>query len=61
MGLAEEHIEQLVRDQLSLNQIKQLLAAGVYASQRQSSMKIFSVAYDTLFVTVIRFQSGRSW
>jgi len=29
MGLAEEHIEQLVRDQLSLNQIKQLLAAGV--------------------------------
>jgi hypothetical protein len=24
MGLAEEHIEQLVRDQLSLNQIKQL-------------------------------------
>src|SRR6266699_1153250 len=28
-GLAEEHIEQLVRDALCLNQIKQLLAAGV--------------------------------
>src|SRR5205823_2295170 len=32
-GLGEEHIEQLVRDELSLKQIKQLLAAGVSVSE----------------------------
>ena len=29
LGLAEEHIEQLVRDQICLNEIQKLLAAGV--------------------------------
>src|SRR5207247_8011209 len=29
MGLGEEHIEQLVRDELCLNEIKRLLAAGI--------------------------------
>src|SRR5262245_59677701 len=29
LGLAEEHIEQLVRDEICLNEIKQVLAAGV--------------------------------
>jgi len=57
MGLAEEHIEQLVRDQLSLNQIKQLLAAGVTLPKGELDEN-FHRGHDTLFVTVIRFQSA---
>jgi peptidyl-prolyl cis-trans isomerase D len=57
MGLAEEHIEQLVRDQLSLNQIKQLLAAGVTIPKGELDEN-FERGHDTLFVTVIRFQSA---
>jgi hypothetical protein len=56
MGLAEEHIEQLVRDQLSLNQIKQLLAAGVTVPKGELDEN-FERGHDTLFVTVIRFQA----
>ena len=55
MGLSEEHIEQLVRDQLSLNQIKQLLAAGVTVPKGELDEN-FQRGYDTLFVNVIRFQ-----
>jgi SurA N-terminal domain len=55
MGLAEEHIEQLVRDQLSLNQIKQLLAAGVTVPKGELDEN-FERGHDTLFVSVIRFQ-----
>jgi len=57
MGLAEEHIEQLVRDQLSLNQIKKLLAAGVTVPNGELDEN-FKRGHDTLFVTVIRFQSA---
>lgn len=57
MGLAEEHVEQLVRDQLSLNQIKQLLAAGVTIPKGELDEN-FTRGHDTLFVTVIRFQSA---
>jgi len=56
-GLTEEHIEQLVRDQLSLNQIKQLLAAGVTVPKGELDEN-FQRGHDTLFVTVIRFQSA---
>lgn len=55
MGLAEEHIEQLVRDQLSLNQIKQLLATGVSIPKGELDEN-FQRGHDTLFVSVIRFQ-----
>jgi hypothetical protein len=55
MGLSEEHIEQLVRDQLSLNQIKQLLAAGVTVPKGELDEN-FQRGHDTLFVSVIRFQ-----
>ena len=55
MGLAEEHIEQLVRDQLSLNQIKQLLAAGVTVPKGELDEN-FQRGHDTLFVSIIRFQ-----
>ena len=55
MGLSEEHIEQLVRDQLSLNQIKQLLAAGVTIPKGELDEN-FERGHDTLFVTLIRFQ-----
>jgi hypothetical protein len=57
MGLAEEHIEQLVRDQLSLNQIKQLLAAGVTVPKGELDEN-FERGHDTLFVTIVRFQSA---
>jgi hypothetical protein len=57
MGLSEEHIEQLVRDQLSLNQIKQLLATGVTVPKGELDEN-FERGHDTLFVTVIRFQSA---
>jgi peptidyl-prolyl cis-trans isomerase D len=57
MGLAEEHIEQLVRDELCLNQIKQLLAAGVSIPKGELDEN-FQRGYDTLFVTVIRFQAA---
>jgi peptidyl-prolyl cis-trans isomerase D len=57
LGLAEEHIEQLVRDQLSLNQIKRLLAAGITVPQGELDEN-FQRGHDTLFVTVVRFQSA---
>jgi hypothetical protein len=57
MGLSEEHIEQLVRDQLSLNQIKQLLAAGVTIPKGELDEN-FQRGHDTLFVTLIRFESA---
>jgi len=57
MGLGEEHIEQLVRDQLSLNQIKQLLAAGVTIPKGELDEN-FERGHDTLFVSLVRFQSA---
>ena len=57
MGLAEEHVEQLVRDQLSLDQIKRLLAAGVTVPKGELDEN-FQRGHDTLFVTVVRFQSS---
>jgi len=57
LGLAEEHIEQLVRDQLSLNQIKQLLAAGVTIPKGELDEN-FERGHDTLFVTLVRFESA---
>ena len=57
MGLSEEHIEQLVRDQLSLDRIKQLLAAGVTVPKGELDEN-FQRGHDTLFVTVIRFQAS---
>ena len=39
-GLAEEHIEQLVRDQLCLNQIKQLLATGVSLPKKRDRCRL---------------------
>src|SRR5213082_113386 len=54
-GLGEEHIEQLVRDELSLKQIKQLLAAGVSVSETEIKAN-YERAYDTLSVTLIRLR-----
>jgi peptidyl-prolyl cis-trans isomerase D len=56
MGLAEEHVQQLVRDELCLNQIKQLLAAGVSVPKGELEEN-FQRGYDKLFVSVIRFQA----
>ena len=55
LGLAEEHIEQLVRDQLCLNEIKQLLAAGVSIPEAEINAN-YERAYDKLFVSLIRFR-----
>ena len=54
-GLGEEHIEQLARDELSLNQIKQLLAAGVSIPAAEIKAN-YDRAYDTLYVNLIRLR-----
>jgi len=54
-GLSEEHIEQLVRDQLSLEEIKKLLGAGVSVPEGEIDTN-YERAYSKLFVTVIRFR-----
>ena len=54
-GLGEEHIEQLVRDELSLNQIKQLLAAGVFIPAAEIKAN-YDRAYDVLSVNLIRLR-----
>jgi len=57
MGLGEEHIEQLVRDELSLNEIKRLLAAGITVSKGELDEN-FQRGYDKFYVTAIRFRSA---
>src|SRR4029450_12670467 len=52
-GLAEEHIEQLVRDELCLNQIKQLLGTGVFIPEAEINAD-YQRAYDKLYVSLIR-------
>jgi hypothetical protein len=57
MGLGEEHIEQLVRDELCLNEIRRLLAAGITISKGELDEN-FQRGYDKFYVTIIRFRSG---
>jgi hypothetical protein len=57
LGLSEEHIEQLVRDQISLNEIQQLLATGVSLPKSELDEN-FQRGYDKLYVSVIRFRSA---
>src|SRR5215467_13343246 len=56
LGLAEEHIEKLVRDQICLNEIRKLLAAGVSFPKNELDEN-FQRLYDKLYVTVIRFRA----
>jgi hypothetical protein len=57
LGLSEEHIEQLVRDQICLDEIQKLLAAGVTLPKSELDEN-FQRGYDKLYVDVIRFHSG---
>jgi SurA N-terminal domain/PPIC-type PPIASE domain len=57
LGLAEEHIEQLVRDQICLSEIQKLLAAGVSVPKSELDEN-FQRGYDKLYVNVIRFRSA---
>src|SRR6266478_5451722 len=57
MGLGEGHIEQLARDEICLNEIKELLAAGVTISKDELD-ETFRRGYDKFFVSVIRFRSA---
>jgi hypothetical protein len=57
LGLAEEHIEQLVRDHICLNEIQKLLAAGVSLPKNELDEN-FQRGYDKLYVSVIRFRSA---
>src|SRR5438309_5898051 len=57
MGLGEEHIEQLVRDELCLDEIKRLLATGISISKGEVDEN-FQRGYDKLSVSVIRFRSA---
>jgi hypothetical protein len=54
-GLAEEHIEQLVRDQLSLNQIKELIGTGVSIPEAELNAD-YQRAYDKLHISVVRLR-----
>jgi hypothetical protein len=54
-GLAEEHIEQLVRDQLCLNQIKELLGTGISIPEAEINAD-YQRAYDKLSVSLIRLR-----
>ena len=54
-GLAEEHIEQLVRDQLCLDQIKQLLGAAVFIPEAEVKAD-YQRAYDKLYVSLVRLR-----
>ncbi len=55
MGLGEEHIEQLVRDEICMNEIKRLLAAGITVSKGELDEN-FRRGYDKFYVSVIRFR-----
>src|SRR5215472_2463335 len=55
LGLAEEHIEKLVRDQICLNEIQKLLAAGVSFPKSELDEN-FRRGYDKLYVSMIRFR-----
>ncbi len=55
MGLGEEHIEQLVRDEICVNEIKRLLAAGITVSKGELDEN-FRRGYDKFYVSVIRFR-----
>src|SRR6188472_2460998 len=57
LGLAEEHIEQLVRDQICLSEIQKLLSAGVSLPKSELDEN-FRRGYDKLYVSVIRFRSA---
>ena len=57
MGLGEEHIEQLVRDELRLNEIKRLLATGISISKGEVDEN-FQRGYDKFYVNVIRFHTA---
>src|SRR5947209_14270828 len=57
MGLGEEHIEQVVCDELCVNEIKKLLAAGISLSKGELDEN-FQRGYDKFYVNVIRFHSS---
>ena len=57
LGLAEEHIEQLVRDRICLSEIQKLLAAGVSLPKSELDEN-FQRGYDKFYVSVVRFRSA---
>src|SRR6516165_9297766 len=57
LGLTEDHIEQLVRDQISLNEIQKRLAAGVSLPKSELDEN-FQRGYDKMYVSVIRFRTA---
>ena len=57
LGLAEEHIEQLVRDEICLSEIQKLLAAGI-SFPKSELEETFRRGYDKLYVSLIRFRSA---
>ena len=55
MGLGEEHLEQLVRDEICMKEITRLLAAGITVPKGELDEN-FQRGYDKFYVSVIRFQ-----
>jgi hypothetical protein len=56
LGLTEDHIELLVRDQICLNEIQKLLAAGVSLPKSELDEN-FQRGYDKMSVSLIRLHS----
>jgi len=57
MGLGEEHIEQLVRDELCMKEITRLLATGVTVPKGELDEN-FRRGYDKFYVTLIRLHAS---
>jgi hypothetical protein len=57
LGLTEDHVEQVVRDQICLSEILKLLATGVSFPKNELDEN-FKRGYDKFYVSVIRFKSA---
>ena len=57
MGLSEEHIEQVVRDEVSMKEIQKLLSASVTVPKTELDEN-FQRGYDNFYVRVIRLRAA---
>jgi hypothetical protein len=55
LGFSEAQIEEIVSDQLSLNRVKELLGAGVQASESENA-EYYEKAYGKMDVAVVRLR-----
>ena len=56
LGFSESQLEELVSDQLTLDKIKEVVSAGVHASESETAEN-FQRAYGKMDVAVVRFRN----